>query len=267
MLDERLDVAGDLLVEERLPDAVDDQPRGLRADVGEVEPLLQFVEELLIDLPLPAEQVEDPREDALRLRQPRLDLAGQPPEHAESSEVSRAVSTIVRTRTRPVLVERSPRTQRGLILEYTPPQLPGACVHDARMRWSAGSVRGPTRRAVRAACSPSPVAASNAGRGAGRLLQGREGRSPQDRDRQEGDRYRSAASRAKYVKAALKEGDKSLQRRRHPRQGGGRQLSRHRRQAGPHAQHGQVRRTTNSFTAWTSSTSRTRCRTPATSRS
>ena len=64
LLDERLDVAGDLLVEERLPDALDDLGRGLRADVGEVEPLFELVEELLIDLALAAEQVEDAGEDA-----------------------------------------------------------------------------------------------------------------------------------------------------------------------------------------------------------
>src|SRR5438270_872094 len=41
VLDEDLDVAGDLLVEERLADALDDLAGGGGADVGEVEALLE----------------------------------------------------------------------------------------------------------------------------------------------------------------------------------------------------------------------------------
>ena len=64
LLDERLHVAGDFLVQERLADALDDLGGGGGADVGQVEPFLQLVEEVAID---PAAQAEQ-RGDARRRR-------------------------------------------------------------------------------------------------------------------------------------------------------------------------------------------------------
>ena len=75
LLDERLDVAGDLLVEERLADAIDDVGGGAGADVGEVEALLQLGEEVLIDLALEAEQRPMPVKTPRVLARPCLILS------------------------------------------------------------------------------------------------------------------------------------------------------------------------------------------------
>src|SRR5262249_36537257 len=69
-----LDVAADLLVEERLADAFDDLAGGVGADVGQIEFLLQLGQEIAIDPAAQPKQRGDAREEAARSGQPGLDL-------------------------------------------------------------------------------------------------------------------------------------------------------------------------------------------------
>ena len=74
-LDEGLHVAAaDLLVEECLADALDELLRGVRTEVGKVEPFLKLGEEGLVDAALPSEQLGDAAEEAARLGEALLDL-------------------------------------------------------------------------------------------------------------------------------------------------------------------------------------------------
>src|SRR5439155_25191039 len=80
-LDKLLDVARNLLVLERLPHAVDDLIRRDGADIGEIQTLLQFAQEVLIDASFEAKQVYDAAEEAARLGQALLDFAEDCTEH------------------------------------------------------------------------------------------------------------------------------------------------------------------------------------------
>src|SRR4051812_27061212 len=80
-LDERSNVAADLLVAERLAYILDDLGRRLGADVGEVEAFFELVEELLIDLAAPAEQIRDATEEGSGLGQALLELIQEFAEH------------------------------------------------------------------------------------------------------------------------------------------------------------------------------------------
>ena len=59
LLDESLDVAGDLLVEESLANSVHDLGGGRRADVSQVEELFQLIEKIAIDPTAQTEQTGD----------------------------------------------------------------------------------------------------------------------------------------------------------------------------------------------------------------
>ena len=80
-LDERLDLAGDLFVDERLANAIDDQGDRVAADIGEIESAFEFLEERLIDAPASAEEIDDPREEVASLREAGSDFLKDSSEH------------------------------------------------------------------------------------------------------------------------------------------------------------------------------------------
>ena len=80
-LNELLDIAGDFLVEEGLPNALDDDGRGSAAHVGQIEALFQLLEEVLIDSAPQTEELGNAAEDAARLGQTLLDFVEDGPEH------------------------------------------------------------------------------------------------------------------------------------------------------------------------------------------
>ena len=75
LLDEGLHVAGDFLVEEGLADALDDLAVVVGADVGQVEPLFQLGEEILIDPAAQPEQRGDAGETSRVRARPALILS------------------------------------------------------------------------------------------------------------------------------------------------------------------------------------------------
>src|SRR5262249_12365603 len=74
LLDELLDIAGDLLVEEGLADALDNLGGRDGADVGQVETLLQLGEELLVHAAAQPKQRGHAAEQVARLGEAFLDL-------------------------------------------------------------------------------------------------------------------------------------------------------------------------------------------------
>src|SRR5262249_17239000 len=96
VLDELLDVAGDLLVLECLADAGDDLLCGDRTNIREIQPFFKLVEEILIDASLKAEEVHDAAEEAARPGQALLDLVeNRTKNHRTCLSLTRRIATLI----------------------------------------------------------------------------------------------------------------------------------------------------------------------------